>query len=258
MANCATHPDVEAVGTCSRCGQFFCAAERIELDGAVYCGTCGVRPDVDWLGLHFRVYEGKRSGLAWTFGGLGLLLAFMGIAALVSAELDLKRAAAAGGLLLIALGLLAFFSGHRLGRFAPVALALPAAVCFGVSSGEGLPVFLATSILLVLFALAGVTDVRSKLFYRVPVPRKDLRKHFDRYGNNPLAIVASRLALASLFIPGLSLVVIVMAVVALTRVNSKATPPVGNVGAAVGAIVFALFTSLIWGASLIPMVFKGH
>jgi hypothetical protein len=259
MANCATHPEVEAVGTCARCGQFYCAAERFELDAQVYCGTCAVRPDVDWLGIHFRKYEGKRSGLAWSFGLLGLLLGIVGVASLFAGTLDAKRMFVALGLVLLAGGGLAFFAGRRFGRFAPVAMALPAAGCFALASTqESLPVFLGSGLLLTLFGLSGVTDVRSKLFYRVTVPRPDLRKHFDRYGNNPLAVVSSRIALGSLFVPGLSLVALGLAVFSLTRVNSKATPPVGNVGTAVGAIVFSLFTSMIWGASLLPIVFRRH
>lgn len=264
MANCATHPEVEAVGTCARCGQFYCAAERVELDAQVYCGTCAVRPDVDWLGIHFRKYEGQRSGLAWSFGLLGLLLGVLGVASLFAGALDSKRVLVALGLVLLGGAGLAFFSGRRFGRFAPVAMALPAAGCFALAATEtpssygSLPVFLGSGLLLTLFGLSGVTDVRSKLFYRVPVPRPDLRKHFDRYGNNPLAVVSSRLALGSLFIPGLSLVALGLAVFSLTRVNSKATPPVGNVGTAVGAIVFSLFTSMIWGASLLPIVFRRH
>jgi len=144
------------------------------------------------------------------------------------------------------------------GRFAPVAVVLPAGTCLPFASTVPLPVFLGSGLLLALFGLSGVTDVRSKLFYRVPVPRPDLRKHFDRYGNNPLAVISSRLALGSLFVPGLSLVALGLAVFSLTRVDSKATPPVGNIGTAVGAIVFSLFTSMIWGASLLPMVFRRH
>lgn len=258
MASCATHPEVEAVGTCARCGQFYCAAERVEFDAQVYCGTCAVRPDVDWLGIHFRQYEGKRSGLAWSLGLLGLLVGALSIASLQAAEFDPRRLLFALGLMLLAGAGLAFFSGRPFGRFAPLAVALPAAGCFGAASGELLITSILGGILLSLVGFSALSDLRSKLFYRVPVPRPDLRKHFDRYGNNPLAVVSSRLALGSLFIPGLSLVALGLAVFSLTRVNSKATPPVGNVGIAVGALIFSLFTSMLWGVSLSPIVFRRH
>ena len=45
-----------------------------------------------------------------------------------------------------------------------------------------------------------------------------------------------------------------MGVVAITRIDSKAIPPVGNLSAALGAIIFSLFASLIWGVSLLGRI----
>ena len=79
MTACPTHPAAEAVGACARCGRFFCAAEERALDGQRYCGECGQRPDVDWLGAHYAPLIGKRSGFAWATGlialGLGAVAA---------------------------------------------------------------------------------------------------------------------------------------------------------------------------------------
>lgn len=83
----------------------------------------------------------------------------------------------------------------------------------------------------------------------MPVPRATLHAHFKREGSNPLAVHASRLALLGLFLPGVGLLSLVMGVVAITRIDSKAVPPVGNLSAALGAIVFSLFTSLFWALS---------
>jgi hypothetical protein len=243
MTECPTHPGAESVGTCERCGRFYCAAERIDLDLHFYCGDCGTRDDVDWLGKHYRRLEGRRSGLAWFIFATGIVSCAGAGAVLIGAE-NWKERGFFLGVLLFGAASLTVMSGKAWSRLAMLASVPISALIFIFSSGQPWSALGAAPAL--LLSLSTFTDVPTQLFFRLPVSRSVLRKHYDREGSNPLAVRASRLAVLSLFVPGLSAVTLVMGVIALTRVNSKAIPPVGNVSAALGAIVFSLFTALIW------------
>lgn len=249
MTACPTHPAAEAVGACARCGRFFCAAEERALDGQRYCGECGQRPDVDWLGAHYAPLIGKRSGFAWATGLIALGLGAVAAWVLSVMQRGSERTLLALGLLLFSAALFAFFSGARLGRVAPLVAAPLSGVCFGLMSSEWLLTSVASTLVLLLYGFAGWTDVRSKLFFSVPVDRPALHKHFKLYGNNPLAVTASRVAILSLFVPGVGVVALVLAVIALARVDRRATPPVTNVGTALGALLFGLLTTLFWVAA---------
>lgn len=243
MPQCAVHPGSEAVGACARCGRFYCAAEQIDLDLRTYCGECGVRDDVDWLGNRYRKLEGKRSGLAWFLVLLGLPVAATSVAALLNAETGGERGLF-GGLLLMSVGAMTVMSGQTWSRLVLLGTVLLASASF--VAGTGQPWAAALAVPGLWLSVATWTDVPTQLFFRLPVERAALRRHFVRGGSNPLAVRASRLALLSLFIPGLGVLTLAMGVMALTRINSKAVPPVGNLSVALGAIFFSLFTSLIW------------
>lgn len=247
MSQCPAHPGAESVGTCVRCGRFYCAPERIELDGQSYCAECGAREDVDWLGKHYRKLEGTRSGLAWFMLVLGLVTFARSLAGVIGAE-NWKERGFFLGMLVLGAAAMTVMSGKKWSRLVMLASVPLAGGLFATSTGEPFAALLALPAL--VLASSTFTDVRTKLFFRVPVDRVALQKHFDREGSNPLAVQASRLALLGLFIPGVGVASLVMGVWALTRVNSKAIPPVGNVSAALGAIVFSLFTCLLWFASL--------
>lgn len=243
MTECPVHPGAAAVGTCARCGRFYCAAELILLDEKSYCGECGVRGDVDWLGKHYRNFEGKRSGLAWFLLLAGIPIAATSLAALPSTGTGGERGLFVG-LLLMSLGGMTVMSGKAWSRLVLLGTIPLAAVAF--VAGTGSPWAAALTLPALMLSISTWTDVRTKLFFRLPVERVELRKHFAREGSNPMAMRASRLALLSLFIPGLSVLTLIMGVMALARIDSKAVPPVGNLSVAIGAIVFSLVTSLIW------------
>jgi hypothetical protein len=236
------------VGTCARCGRFYCAAERIELDALSYCGDCGVRPDVDWLGHHYRALEGKRSGLAWTLLLIGLGLVAVGLMVMLTPDAKWEAVLIGLGFAIYGAACVATFLGRPKLR----GVLFPAGLVAGVLFLAGFRHVAATFSLIPLLLLAGATwtDVRTRLFYRVPVPRPVLYAHYQREGSNPLAVQASRLALLSLFIPGVCFISLVMGVMALTRIDSKAVPPVGNLSAALGAVIFSLLTSFMWVMSL--------
>lgn len=255
MAPCPRHPEAEAVGACDRCGRFFCAPERIGLEGKSYCGECGVRDDVDWLGKHYRRYEGKRSGGAWIMLPLGVVASAFGVAVLVAPHERAHELAAGVGFLVFGLSCVALFTG-RPGTRPALFLGAVAATLGLAIAVDPVPAFMAGLILFII-AASSWTDVATRLFYRVPVPRAELLKHFMREGNNPLAVLSSRLAFLGLFIPGVALVSLALAVLALTKVDAKQVPPVAGARIAMGAIVFSLFTLFIWAAALLPIIARG-
>lgn len=248
MVVCPTHPGAESVGTCARCGRFYCAPELVELAGQRYCGDCGVREDVDWLGHHYRRLEGTRSGLVWVLFLMGLVVGVGDLAAVLTTD-EWKERIVGAGVLVFAVACVAMITGKVQTRIALVAASLIAALLFAVGSRNPLAALAAVPLL----GLAGAawTDVRTRLFQRVPVPRETLRKHYKREGSNPLAITASRLAFLSLLIPGLGLLSLVLGVMALTRIDSKAVPPVGNLSAALAAILFSVFTTAFWALNVL-------
>ena len=243
MTECPRHPGAESVGTCERCGRFYCAAERIALDLHFYCGECGVRDDIDWLGKHYQRFLGKPSGLSWFLLVVGLLMSVFGASWLFVSSTWSERLLYLA-VLLLGVAKASIVTGKPWSRWAMAASLPVAALLFFGSSGE--PWAVAAAFPSLLLTLSAFNDVPTQLFFRLPVTRTAMRRHYDRYGSNPLAMQASRLAVVSLFLPGVGAASLVMAVIALTRVNSKAVPPVGNLRVALGALVFSLFTSFIW------------
>lgn len=244
MTECPKHAGVEAIGTCTRCGRFMCAAEAKRIDGTSFCEDCAARDEVDWLGKHYAKFERKRSGLVWFMLVIGVPLMALGVTMIISGEQWSERFF---GLAVTTWGAAcaSVFSGRAVTRFAPMAAAFIVGL-FVFLAFESMTAVVLTTVSLCLFALMPITDLRTKLFFGVAVSRGHLATNYARYDTNPLAVTASRLAFVSLLFPGLSLLTLVLGVVALARVNRKAVPPIGNASAAIGAIVFSLFTSALW------------
>ncbi len=255
MPECPTHPGADAVDTCTRCGRFFCLPERFQLEGRSYCGECGAREDVDWLGHRYRRLEGKRSGFAWFMLPLGLAL-LGGLLIVLTPGARWQDRLIGLALVIYGAASIGFFTGKPWGRRGLVvgSLAASVALIVGVEAYWGALV----SVPMFLLTAAAWQDVRSQLFYRQPVSRLALYAHFHREGSNPLAVSASRLSLLSFFVPGLCLVTLVMGALALSRVDMKAVPPVGNLSAALAAIVVSLLTSAIWVSALLGPLLPGH
>lgn len=249
MAQCPTHPGAEAIDTCTRCGRFFCAPERFELDGLYYCGDCGAREDLDWLGHHYRKLEGRRSGLAWVLLGLGLAQLVFGLSIIVKPQAPWRDVVLGLAVLVYGAACALFFTGHARARPGLVLGSFVSSLAFLVGTPDGF-LGLIPALLTIGLTAAAWRDVRSKLFYRKPVPRLTLYAHFHREGSNPMAVTASRLAVQGLFVPGVSVVSLVLAVVALTRVDPKAVPPVGNRSAAAAALFLSVLMSAFWGSVL--------
>lgn len=250
MTECPKHPGIEAVGTCVRCGRFHCAAEARIIDGSMYCGDCAERDDVDWLGKHYRPFEGKRSGLVWFLLLVGVLLAAAALAMLVTPSSTAGERFFGASLLTWGLACAALSSGRRQARWALLGATVLSGVFFGLATDNMFSALFVTAAL-VAFAAMPFRDLRTRLYFRDTIARGELKTHFERYGSNPLAVTASRLAFVSLVVPGLGLLAFGLGLVALFRVDKKAVPPVGNAGTAISAMVFSVFTSAIWAANLL-------
>lgn len=245
MTGCPKHPGAEAVGTCTRCGRFFCAAEAKRLGTGVYCEECAMRAEVDWLGKHYAQFQGRRSGLVWFLLLLGVPLSGIGVTIAVTPSSGTPERFFGLALMTWGAACISLFPGKTPVRWVPLLAAFVVGGLVYLATQRELAAVLTASCL-ILFSVMTLTDLRTRLFFRVPVTRQALEQHYARYGNNPLAVAASRLAFVGLVIPGAGVLAIVLAAVALSRVNGKAVPPVGSAGTAITAIVFSLFTSLLW------------
>lgn len=263
MTECPAHPGVEAIGTCTRCGRFYCAAEVKVVDGQPYCAACAERPEIDWLTRHYAALEGRRSGLAWFTAFLGLL-GLVGGGAVLVALVDLVRDSLGGfatqedlrwlltplGLIVWSVSALAVVSGRRWALTGNlVASVLTAALLAATNPTPGGQLFVGgvTLVLTVLFSVVLRRDVRTRLFFRLPVSREALRQHYERYGSNWQASSAARLAALGLFIPGLGVISLALGIWGLSRVDRGAVPPVGGLGSAAGAILVSALSCALWG-----------
>jgi formate hydrogenlyase subunit 3/multisubunit Na+/H+ antiporter MnhD subunit len=77
-ALCANHPDVDAIGTCTRCGNFVCTECRAEGEGALLCKSCDVRlgrhplvRHVPWLAIGLIVHGVLIAGAGLFIGAYG-------------------------------------------------------------------------------------------------------------------------------------------------------------------------------------------
>lgn len=253
---CAVHPDLPAGGTCSRCGSFICADCATSVAGLgarLYCRACAARPDVNYLEALRQRYEGRRDGWAWVVGGVTLLLCVGVAAALARWGLRATRQSLFTGVLLLPVPVgVAFFLGQRWARHALLATPLVTAVVAGVLAPDGRFLFFLCAIPGVLTALRIHRDVRNQLFFRLPVPPGMLKVLWNERFNNPMARQASRLGFSALFMPLLAPVAVICGVVALTRVDPKALPPIGRRGQAIAGLVLGLVGPLLWWFVLLP------
>lgn len=235
-ARCPRHPESPAVGLCTRCGVFFCDQDRRILGGKDYCERCAALPEVDYLEAFRLKYWGKRDAWAWVLGAGGLLSGLAGLSVLVEGLANARLVGSVLGLLNVGGGIVgaAFWLGHRWARVAILALPLALAATNAVLAGLGAAML---GLLPFFMALAIFFDTRNQLFFRIPVPRARLHKAWDLYANNTLARMGFQTALAGLLIVPLAPAALGLSIVALTRVDSKAHPPIGKKGQAIAGIV---------------------
>lgn len=235
-AFCPTHPEQPALGNCQRCGTFFCAADRLDVDGVAYCSACGVRPDVDWVEAYRQAHLGKRDGWAWFFG----LSAFGYLALCLSLLIN-----GDGPVRLLAIPALAsavtgvlFFLGIPIARMLLI-------IAFLVWSAAQLallgPLTLISSVFSATFVITALTATRTRLFFKLEVPRHKLKADYARLADNRLARNAFAIGVLSLLIPIFSPMAIICGAIAARRVDPHARPPVGKRGHAVAGIVLGVF-----------------
>lgn len=248
-ARCPAHPDIPALGNCQRCGAFFCAQDRVDVDGTAYCAACGVRPDVDWLAAYGQKHYGKRDGWAWYFGlqSIGLLVVGANVAAQSAGALRLLALPA----LLSAIAGFLFFFGWRHAR-----LLLGLSTVLWIAAQAILFQWLAllSGVLAISFIATAFLSTRNRLFFKDTVSRDKLRRDYDRLADNLLARNAFALGFFSLLMPPVAPIAIVCGAIANARVNPNAKPPVGKRGYAIAGIVLGVFGALVGGMWILFIV----
>lgn len=260
QGRCAVHPDLPAGGTCTRCGSFICADCATSVPGLgarLYCKACAERPDVNYLEALRQRYWGKRDEWAWVVGGVTLLLCVAAAAALAQWGLQATKTSLLTLVLLIPVPVgVAFFLGQRWARHGLLAVPLLTPLVADALEPGGRFLFLLCATFGVLTALRVHNDVRNQLFFRLPVPPGELKVLWDLRFNNPMARQALRYGFSSVVMPLLSPVAVICGVVALQRVDPKATPPIGRRNQAIAGLVLGLVSPLLWGLFLVPLLFR--
>ncbi len=263
---CHAHPERAVLGTCTRCGVFFCDQDHRRVDGKSYCDTCAVLPDVDYLESFRLKYWGKRDGWAWLVGLGAVANLLQGMNLLVSGSL-VERVTALFVLGLAGMGA-CYWLGMRWARMAYVitfvALGLMMAAMGASAAGSAVGAERATSalevmpmvmlvgmgVLVMVMALVIHHDTLNKLFFKVEVPRKKLRKAWNLYMNNRMARTGLALGLLGLLIPVLGPFALVCSFIGLRRVDPNAHPPIGRKGHAIAGLVLGTLGCLFWGGQL--------
>lgn len=239
-ARCPNHPDVPALGNCQRCGTFFCAEDRLDVDRVAYCRPCGLRPDIDWIEGYRQSRLGKRDSWAWFLGfsAFGYLVVAANLAATQQGALRLLAIPAVGSAIVGAL----FFFGKPVARILlvvsvvvwsviQVALVGPWALVGAAFSGA--------------FVATALTTTRNRLFFRLEVSRQSLKQDYQRLADNRLARNAFAIGVLSLLLPVFAPVAIVCGVFAVRAVDPRARPPIGKMGYAIAGIVFGVAGTLL-------------
>jgi hypothetical protein len=249
LARCATHPDELAGATCQRCGTFVCGACTTWLLGALYCPACAARPEVNYLETFRLSLWGKRDGSAWFVAGGSMLAMMGGQAAFI--EKDVRTLLA----MLVTLAVcVCFFLGMRWARYG--LLLLPVALAIQAAPEIGFPM-VGVFIFPFLFALQIFLDPRSKLFFRVQVPERALRRLWDLRVNNPLARHAVSMGVLGYFMPLFAPAAVICGVIALRRVDPNARPPIGRRASSIFGIVLGMGAMAMWALVVVRLIGSG-
>lgn len=252
-ARCSRHPDRSAVATCTRCGAFICSADRRELDARVYCPDCVVHPDVDYLEAFRLKYWGQRDTWAWLAGIGGASYAFVAVVMFVGLSGYAPENRPLGIGVALAVTVMAthgicFFLGLRWARqFLFLWPVLGAGISIATGQLRSLPGSLVSGVL----AAAIFFDTRNRLFFKVPVSRKQLQRAWNLYCNNQIARLGFSLSLLSLFVGPLALISLPMCIIGLRRVNPGATPPIGRKGLAIAGVALSSIAIVLWTSMLV-------
>ena len=91
---------------------------------------------------------------------------------------------------------------------------------------------------------------RARLFFRLEVPRPELQRYYRLHHDNPTARMALQVAVLGLVFPFVGVFALGLGVAGLTRVDPKATPPVGKRAHAIAAMLLGaaelVFLALVY------------
>lgn len=207
--------------------------------GKTFCSACAARPEVNYLeGLRLQ-YWGKRDSWAWFYG-----LNSLGYLAAASQYVFLQQDYFVGALCLVGAGLcVCYWLGLPWARYVMVAMPL-AFVALGM--GTRRYEIAALSVFSLIVSVSPLTDMRNKLFFKVPVTEKALQKYWNVYVDNRAARNGATLAMAGLIIPIFIPFGFVFSIIGLLRVNPNAHPPIGKKFHAVAGIVLSIVASALW------------
>lgn len=178
----------------------------------------------------------------------------------------------------------AAFVAHDLNPAAEVALALVLALAGGTNLAWFFGQRWARTALIIEFALGGVlalissgevavlsglllpgavvysawAAVRTRLFFRIDVPREQLRRDWQLYHDNRAARSALLLGVSGLIVPIFGPMALGLGIWGLRQVNPNAHPPIGGRGRAIAGMVLGTLDSLLWLAVLASVVTKNR
>ncbi|QSQ20120.1 hypothetical protein JY651_33280 [Pyxidicoccus parkwayensis] len=249
-SRCYIHPGRPALGTCARCGIFYCDRDHRVVEGKAYCEDCSIRPDVDYLEAFRLKYWGRRDFWAWFVGFGAALHIFSGFSIFTTGAVEAMPLGVFG--FLAGVVEVFFWLGVPWARRALIGVPI---VFMAVGVMYGGLVAVAFGIFGLLVSIAINMDTRNKLFFKREVSREALQKSWDLYMNNAMARAGLMLGVASL-IPGVGIVALACSISGLLQVDPKATPPIGRKGQAIAGIVLGALGTLYWGNFVLSEIFK--
>jgi hypothetical protein len=254
-----------AVGTCERCGSYYCASCYRDLGGKRLCSSCLAIPGVDYIAELRQRCWGKRDFWVWYLGALGTLsYAAIAIATLLAGNPLLASATACVAVISACYFLLQPWTRNAmfvvlalpvLGSFVdPTPLAGDIAYQAGYNTGA----VLGRAAFLLLFLVAAYRSPRNKLAFKLDVPDAELAKYYDTYLANPAARRALAYGVASLIVPLLIPVALVFGVRAFRRADPNAWPPTGKRRPAITGLVCAGLSVVLWSFVILDVVAKNR
>jgi len=188
---CSRHPDRPASASCARCGGFICVEDEVRLGGRVYCRSCAVHPDVDYLEA-FRLQRwGKRTLGAWAISVPAIFFCVFALVMVLVGVVERDRSTVTAGAVVFAAaaGGLAFFLRVRWSRIA--VFAFPLIPCAMAAAARD---FFWVKFLLGATALVAylVLDPGTRLFFKLECSRQQLQRAWHRHANNWPALAGFR------------------------------------------------------------------
>lgn len=246
---------------CDRCGNFTDPADLREVFGKQVCEPCREHQGVDYLQDMVSQYWGRRDNYVWIFGIGGIItsLAFAvyGLTCTITVALGTYTAAEVVGIKTLVTGLAgaALFACYVLMKpWTRVVLplfflvsGLLTVLCYSIVEGRVSDQAIVWAMLngvCLLLAIAAYRDAQNRLAFQIEITGKQMQRLWSTRHDNPMARTGATLALLSFCVPFLSFVAIICCIIGLTRIDSKAWPPVGGWSNCIAGLIIALLALL--------------